>query len=56
MTDWLRPLLLMFYAPTRAMAEARDRAPLGLAIGLFVAASLLMWRFWSRLPAARSAD
>ncbi len=33
MTDWLRPLLLMFYAPTRGMAEVRDRAPLGPAVG-----------------------
>jgi tetratricopeptide (TPR) repeat protein len=31
MTDWLRPLLLMFYAPARGMAEVRDRAPLGRA-------------------------
>src|SRR5215213_3776032 len=29
--DWLRPLLLMFYAPARGMALARDRAPLGQA-------------------------
>lgn len=29
MTDWLRPLLLMFYAPARGMSEARDRAALG---------------------------
>jgi tetratricopeptide (TPR) repeat protein len=31
MSDWLRPLLLMFYAPARGMAEVRDRAPLGAA-------------------------
>jgi len=28
MSDWLRPLLSMFYAPARGMAEVRDRAPL----------------------------
>jgi tetratricopeptide (TPR) repeat protein len=26
MTNWLRPLLLIFYAPGRGMSEARDRA------------------------------
>ena len=31
MADWLRPLLLMFYAPARGMAEVRDRVPLGRA-------------------------
>jgi tetratricopeptide (TPR) repeat protein len=31
MADWLRPLLLMFYAPARGMAEVRDRVPLGQA-------------------------
>ncbi|HEV2766015.1 MAG TPA: hypothetical protein VGV38_23725, partial [Pyrinomonadaceae bacterium] len=36
MTDWLRPLLLMFYAPGRALAEVRDQAPLG-------AAALVAW-------------
>jgi tetratricopeptide (TPR) repeat protein len=29
MLDWLKPLLLMFYAPARGMALVRDRAPLG---------------------------
>lgn len=29
--DWLRPLLMMFYAPARGMAAVRDRAPLGQA-------------------------
>ncbi|HEX8475314.1 MAG TPA: tetratricopeptide repeat protein [Pyrinomonadaceae bacterium] len=28
MIDWLRPLLLMFYAPARGMSEVRERAPL----------------------------
>ncbi|HEX8354167.1 MAG TPA: tetratricopeptide repeat protein [Pyrinomonadaceae bacterium] len=34
--NWLRPLLLMFYAPTRGMAEVRDRVPLGQAALLAV--------------------
>ena len=47
--DWLRPLLLMFYAPARGMAEVRDRAPLGqaalLAVLLQVAHALVeQWR------------
>ena len=36
--DWLRPLLLMFYAPARGMALVRDRAPLGPAFLLALAA------------------
>ncbi len=31
MSDLLRPLLMMFYAPSRGMAEVRDRASLGQA-------------------------
>ncbi|MDT7542013.1 MAG: hypothetical protein QOE33_1917 [Acidobacteriota bacterium] len=31
MLDWLKPLLMMFYAPARGMALVRDRAPLGQA-------------------------
>jgi tetratricopeptide (TPR) repeat protein len=31
MLDWLKPLLLMFYAPARGMALVRERAPLGQA-------------------------
>jgi tetratricopeptide (TPR) repeat protein len=47
--DWLRPLLLMFYAPARGMALVRDRAPLGqaalLALLLQVGHALLaQWR------------
>ncbi len=38
MTDWLKPLLLMFYSPARAMAEVRQRAPLGPAVLLTWAA------------------
>src|SRR2546423_745661 len=36
MIDWFRPLLMMFYAPTRGMSEVRDRAPLGSALLLAV--------------------
>jgi tetratricopeptide (TPR) repeat protein len=47
--DWLRYLLLMFYAPARGMALVRDRAPLGqaalLAVLLYVGHTLLaQWR------------
>lgn len=31
MLDWLKPLLMMFYAPARGMAVVRERAPLGQA-------------------------
>ena len=31
MIDWLKPLLLMFYAPARGMREVRERVPLGRA-------------------------
>ena len=47
--DWLRLLLLMFYAPARGMAQVRDRALLGqaalLAVLLYVGHTLLaQWR------------
>ena len=47
--NWLRPLLMMFYAPARGMAEVRDRVPLGqaalLAVLFQVAHALLgQWR------------
>src|ERR687893_182745 len=38
MLDWLKPLPLMFYAPRRGMAAVRDRAPLGAAALLALAA------------------
>ena len=46
--DWLRPLLLMFYAPTRGMALGRDRAPLGQAALLAVVTQSAVWAygFW----------
>jgi tetratricopeptide (TPR) repeat protein len=48
MSDWLRPLLLMFYAPSRGMAEVRDRAPLGPAtlLALFGQSAHLLLGFW----------
>lgn len=38
MLDWLRLLLMMFYAPARGMSEVRDRAPLAQAALLALAA------------------
>jgi tetratricopeptide (TPR) repeat protein len=60
MSDWLRPLLMMFYAPARGMAEVRDRAPLGqaalLAILLQVAHALVaQWRELAGLAARYGA-
>jgi tetratricopeptide (TPR) repeat protein len=56
MLDWLRPLLLMFYAPARGMAEARDRTPLAQAALLAGLAhgALLLYVLWPHLvgPAA----
>lgn len=51
MTDWLRPLLLMFYSPSRGMAEARDRAQLGPAflLALLAQSSLFAYVFWPYL-------
>jgi len=51
MFDWLRPLLLMFYSPSRGMAEARDRAQLGPAFVLALAAQSLLFSyvFWPYL-------
>ncbi|HEX9919831.1 MAG TPA: hypothetical protein VGA87_11720, partial [Pyrinomonadaceae bacterium] len=40
MLDPLKPLLLMFYAPLRAMGLVRDRAPLGFAAALALAAKV----------------
>jgi tetratricopeptide (TPR) repeat protein len=42
MAGWLRPLLRLFHSPGRAMAEARDRAPLGPALVLAFAAQWLL--------------
>ncbi len=58
--SWLRPLLMMFYAPARGMAEVRDRVPLGqaalLAVLLQVAHMLLsQWRELAGLAAQYGA-
>src|SRR5687768_2507597 len=58
--DWLRPLLMMFYAPARGMAEARDRAGLGqaalLAVLLQVAHTLVeQWPELAGLNASHGA-
>ena len=47
-------LLKMFYAPGRAMAEARDRAPLGQAVAAAFAAHLAytIYVVWPHLPGA----
>jgi tetratricopeptide (TPR) repeat protein len=55
--SWLRPLLLMFYAPARGMAEARDGVPVGqaalLAVLLQVAHTLVgRWRELAEVSAA----
>ncbi|HYG81427.1 MAG TPA: hypothetical protein VD861_13610, partial [Pyrinomonadaceae bacterium] len=52
MANWLRPLLMMFYAPGRGMGEVRDRAPLGSAMLLALLAELgfityALWEFIS---------
>jgi tetratricopeptide (TPR) repeat protein len=51
MTNWLRPLLMMFYAPGRGMAEVRDRAPLGPAMLLALVAQLgfIAYTLWESL-------
>lgn len=48
--NWLRPLLMMFYAPARGMSEVRERAPLAPAMLLALLAqsayvSITQWRF-----------
>jgi tetratricopeptide (TPR) repeat protein len=39
--EWLRPLLMMFYAPARALRQVRDRAPLAPALLLALISQLL---------------
>ncbi|MGA9996109.1 MAG: tetratricopeptide repeat protein [Pyrinomonadaceae bacterium] len=48
MLDWLHPLLLMFYAPSRGMSEVRDRAPLAPAMlfALLADASYMLYTQW----------
>lgn len=51
--DWLKPLLMMFYAPARGMALVRDRAPLGQAAFLAVLLSVghTLMSQWGELAA-----
>jgi tetratricopeptide (TPR) repeat protein len=54
MADWLRPLLLMFYAPARGMAEVRDRVPLGQAalLALLLQVAHTIYAQWPELARA----
>jgi tetratricopeptide (TPR) repeat protein len=50
--NWLRPLLMMFYAPGRGLSEVRDRSPLGPAMLLALLAQVAyvfytLWQFLS---------
>lgn len=59
--NWLRPLLMMFYAPARAMSEVRDRAPLAPAMLLALLAQTgyvfyTQWRFLSPVFALRGTN
>lgn len=51
MSDWLRPFLMLFYAPTRGMAAVRDRAPLGQAVALafLIQSAYLLYVMWPHL-------
>ena len=57
MSDWLRPLLLMFYAPARGVSEARDRAALGgAALAAWLAQSAYMlYAAWPALAGQSTA-
>lgn len=57
MLDWLKPLLMMFYAPARGMALVRERAPLGAAAMLALVAQVLYELFaqWQFLAGAAAA-
>jgi tetratricopeptide (TPR) repeat protein len=50
MMNWLRPLLMMFYAPARGMSEVRERSPLPAAMLLALLSQVgyvayTQWRF-----------
>src|ERR1043165_5012340 len=51
MIEWLRPLLIVCYAPVRAMNEARDRAPLARSalIALLTQAAYSLYTQWPLL-------
>jgi tetratricopeptide (TPR) repeat protein len=53
MLDWLKPFLLMFYAPLRAMGLVRDRAPLAAAAALALGAKVVyvLYTQWPYLAA-----
>jgi len=53
MLDWLKPFLMMFYAPVRAMGLVRDRAPLGFAAALALGAKVVytLYTQWPYLAA-----
>lgn len=53
MFDLLKPLLLMFYAPSRGMSLVRDRAPLGMAaaLALAVKVAFVFYTQWGYLGA-----
>lgn len=58
MMNWLRPLLMMFYAPARGMSEVRDRSPLAVAMLLALLAQVgyvffTQWGFLSPVFALR---
>ncbi|MCA1566391.1 MAG: tetratricopeptide repeat protein [Acidobacteria bacterium] len=57
MLDWLKPLLMMFHAPVRAMALVRDRAPLGFAAALALGAKVIyvLYMQWPYLAAQARA-
>ena len=54
MTNWLRPLVMMFYVPARGMREVRDRAPLAPAMLLALLAQVgyVFYTQWSFLDRA----
>ncbi|HEX3558545.1 MAG TPA: tetratricopeptide repeat protein [Pyrinomonadaceae bacterium] len=56
MADWLRPLLLMFYAPARGMAEVRDHVPLGQAalLALLLQVAHTVYAQWRELSGVAS--
>jgi tetratricopeptide (TPR) repeat protein len=57
MLDWLKPFLMMFYAPSRAMGLVRDRAPLGFAAALALGAKVIyvLYMQWPYLAAQARA-
>jgi tetratricopeptide (TPR) repeat protein len=49
MMNWLRPLLMMFYAPARGMSEVRERSPLPAAmlLALLAQTAYVAYTQWS---------